>query len=214
MPTPIPVRRTSAAAVRRNRTPLERAAVRSARTRASRVREASHSTPAASDPRPTAVSTGAKSVIGPSASGALTSVRPKSSPNPVIATPTATARAASASVRQASSSASAVPTRNTTRAGTSRLRYEPTGSSTVSRSFQPTTRPAPSSPRPCTNDAASALRPGTASGTPATSSAAARSPTVAQPPARRKAGTNVTSAATAAPRADATTTSTRNAPER
>ena len=159
---------------------------------------------------PTAVSTGAARVSGPTVSGALTSVRPNSSPNPDIPTPTATASTPSVSVRHASSSADAVPTRKTISPGTSRLRYEPTGRSTVRRSFQPNSAPAISSPSPCSSWSGGPRRDGTASGTPTSSTAAVTSPAAAHPFHCRQR----TSTAIPAPMRDAAATSTTNESDR
>ena len=84
---------------------------------------------------PSAVSTGAEITTGPMTSGALTVVRPKNSPNETIASATGTAPYAARDARHDSSRPAQVPTRNTMSAGTRRLRYVPTGRSTVTRSF-------------------------------------------------------------------------------
>ena len=79
---------------------------------------------------------------------------------------TGTAAYATRSSRHDSSSSTHVPTRKTTSAGTSRLRYDPTGSSTVTRSFHASTAPGASSPSPRSSSAGAPRREGTASGTP------------------------------------------------
>ena len=61
-----------------------------------------------------------------------------------------------------------MPKRNTTRAGTSRLRYAPAGSSTVSRSFHAVTLPKTTSPSPPIASGSEVMRVGTATGTPRT----------------------------------------------
>ena len=84
---------------------------------------------------------GAGSTHAPMRAGSLVTGRPNASPKKTIARQTTAAALETRPRSHAKRSASSVPTRNTTSAGTSRLRYEPTGSSTVTRSFHPVTTP-------------------------------------------------------------------------
>ena len=204
MPAPSAVRRRSAPDGRRETwTPLDAAARRSDRIRSSRLRQASHRRQESSPAMPSAVSSGATIVIGASENGELTVVRPKNSPNEIMPSATGTAPYAARPSRQARRSPAHVPARNTMRAGTRRLRYVPTGRSTVIRSFQAKSAPVATSPRPRNSGATPPRRDGTASGTPSTKNARTSTPATGQPPQRRIHA----SAAIAAPTSAATPTS-------
>ena len=207
IPAPSAVRRWSAREGRREtRTPLDAAARRSDRIRSSRLRHASHSRLASRPAIPSAVSTGAEITTGPMTSGALTVVRPKNSPNETIASATGTAPYAARDARHDSSRPAQVPTRNTMSAGTRRLRYVPTGRSTVTRSFHANSAPRPTSASPRRNSRGLPRRDGTASGMPSTKKAIATSPATRQPPQWRLHA----SAAIAAATSEQTPTSSRN----
>ena len=177
MPAPSAVRRWSAREGRREtRTPLDAAARRSDRIRSSRLRHASHSRLASRPAMPSAVSTGAEITTGPRTSGALTVVRPKNSPNETIASATGTAPYAAREARHDSTRPAQVPTRNTMSAGTSRLRYVPTGRSTVTRSFHANSAPETDVGEPPEELEGLPRREGTASGMPSTKNAMTTQP--------------------------------------